>query len=162
MDLETRELADAYRKGNISLGRWEREMRALTKDSHLLNAAAAKGGWDRLTPADYGRVGQAVREQYRHLDGLAGELAAGFQSPDGRFITRAQMYTRSGRTTYETTSRSVARDAEFTEERSILHPADHCESCVAQADLGFQPLGSLLPPGSRQCLSNCKCTLEYR
>lgn len=162
MDTRARSLADQYRRGEISLGAWEREMRELIKNTHLLNAAAAKGGRDMLTQADYGRVGQIVREEYNHLSGFAGEVAAGFQRTDGRFNLRAQMYMRAGRGTYEVTQRSVARDAGHSEEKSLLAPADHCAQCVEQAALSWQPLGTLLPPGSRTCLGNCKCELTYR
>jgi hypothetical protein len=161
-DNMAKSLADQYRKGEISLGRWEREMRTLIKNTHTLNAAAAKGGFDQLTQSDYGRIGRIVRDEYNHLDGFAGELAAGFQRPDGRMNARAMLYTRSGRQTYEVTQRRVARDAGLTEEKSIIAPADHCQQCLDQAALGWQPLGSLVTPGSRTCLSNCRCELIYR
>lgn len=162
LDREARQLADAYRKGDITLGRWEREMRDLVKDSHLLNAAAAKGGWDQLDPADYGRVGRIVRDEYNHLGGFVGEIAAGFQSTDGTMTSRAQLYTRGGRRTYEAVAESVQREAGKLEQRSVLHPADHCEECVRQAALGWQPLGIIIPIGERTCLSNDQCTMEYR
>lgn len=162
LDGEARALADSYRKGEISLGRWEREMRVLVKDTHLLNAAAAKGGWDRLTQADYGRVGRIVRDEYNHLDGFAGELSAGFQKADGTMLSRAQLYTRGGRTTYEAIARAVAQDAGYTEERSALHPADHCDLCVSEAARGWVPIGELIPIGSRTCRGNDRCSADYR
>lgn len=163
-DNEARALADQYRKGEITLGRWEREMRTLVKNTHMLNAAAAKGGWDQLTQSDYGRVGQIVREEYNHLDGFAGELAAGFQRTDGTMNSRAQLYARAGRGTYEKTSRAVAQASGAQLCKSITHPADHCSECLEQEALGWQPIdsGLIVPPGERICRSNCKCTLSYR
>jgi len=161
-DQQARSLADQYRRGELSLGAWEREMRTLVKNTHTLNAAAAKGGFDQLTPADYGRVGRIVRDEYNHLSGFAGEVAAGFQRTDGTMNSRAMLYTRGGRRTYELTQRSVARDTGHSEEKSILAPADHCAQCVEQAALSWQPIGRLVPPGARTCLSNCKCELTYR
>jgi hypothetical protein len=162
LDQDARTLADQYRNGEISLGKWEREMRSLVKDTHILNAAAAKGGWDQLTQADYGRVGQIVRDEYNHLSGFAGELSAGFQRTDGTMLTRAQLYTRGGRRTYESVTGSVAEDAGNVEERSILHPADHCQGCIDEAAKGWQPIGTLTPIGQRTCLGNDRCTMEYR
>ena len=54
-----------------------------------------------------------------------------------------------------------------TECRNVLGPADHCEganSCIEQTAKGWVPIGggAMVPIGSRLCLSNCRCRLEYR
>ena len=47
--------------------------------------------------------------------------------------------------------------------RSLDPQAQHCADCVNWAEMGWQPLGMLPPPGERcQCLFNCRCSLDYR
>jgi hypothetical protein len=53
-----------------------------------------------------------------------------------------------------------ARGAE--EERSILGATDSCEECIEEAEKDWSPIGSLIPVGSRTCLSSCKCVFDYR
>lgn len=150
------------RAGTISVDEWETAMRQVVKDTHLLNMVASRGGWDQMTQADFGRVGQIVRTQYNYLGGFAAEIGAGIQPLDGRVTVRAQMYADMGRATYETDQRVQQRALGASEERSILHPADHCDDCIAEAAKGWQPIGTLIPIGERQCLSNCACTFMYQ
>jgi hypothetical protein len=49
------------------------------------------------------------------------------------------------------------------EERNVLGAADrHCAQCVECSDRGWVVIGTLPQPGSRTCMSNCKCRMEYR
>jgi hypothetical protein len=154
-------LADQLRKGEINLDTWLREMRGTVKAVHLYSTAAAKGGWDQLTKKDFGRVGRILRDQYTYLDRFAADIEAGLPL-DGRFTTRVRMYMQSGRRTYyDAADRLVDEIGGFDRERSVLHPADHCDECVAQAALGWQPRGAMIPIGERICKSNCRCTKEY-
>jgi hypothetical protein len=162
LDRHARSLADAYRRGELTLDQWEIEMRATVKNAHILSTALARGGIDRLTPADYGRIGAVVKREYGYLGTLADQLDIGIQPTDGRFMVRVQMFVRSGRRTFEATRTVEAQTRGFTEERSVLHPADHCIECVDQASIGWGPIGTLLPIGDRECLSNCQCTMDYR
>lgn len=81
---------------------------------------------------------------------------------DGRFVNRAKMYAQAGRHTYEETRRSDMMTAGMTEARSIRHSGDSCYGCKTQAAIGWQPILQLVPIGTRDCLRNCKCTVQYR
>lgn len=161
-----RSLADQLRRGQITSQEWHLRMRETVKATQLFSAAAGKGGWGQLTPADYGLTGAGVREQYGYLDQFATQVRAGLPL-DGRFLARAESYALAGRRTFNEVERDVRLAAGATEVRSVLHPADHCEgpgSCVEQRDLDWQPAASglITAPGTRLCGNRCRCTLEYR
>lgn len=159
----SRDLGILLRDGNISLADWQLQMRAHIKDVHLAAAAAQRGGWQNMTQADFGRVGQRIREQYRYLDNFAKQIADGTQPLDGRFLVRSQMYTDAAVATYDRFETNAFNNAGFDEERSILEPgARHCGECESEAARGWQPLGSIKPIGERTCLTRCRCTKEYR
>jgi hypothetical protein len=154
-------LAESLRDGTVTLDDWIVEMRRAIKEVHLYSAAASRGGWAQMSQADYGRVGQLVREQYGYLENFANEIATGLVL-DGRFLARVALYGSAGRRTFHKTERADMEQRAMDEERSLLNPADHCGECVAEAGKGWQPIGSLIPIGERTCKVNCKCDFEYR
>lgn len=168
------ELSAQLQAGEIDVATWQLGMRRALTDIHLANAAAAKGGWAQLTPADYGRVGQMVKQElggkkaWENAEGKRGGLNQFAQDIedglplDGRFLQRARQYAQAGRHTYEEIRRKDMMDAGMTEARSIRHTRDSCYGCVTQAALGWQPITDVVPIGTRDCLRNCKCTVEYR
>ncbi len=163
--LRVRELSNELRSGSISLDTWAAEMRAAVKDANLFSAAAARGGWAQLTPADLGRVGAAVQKQYAYLDRFVGEIDAGAVRLDGAFLHRAVSYTQSGRPLYEQIVTDAAIAGGYTEERNVLGIADHCTglgSCVGESARGVVAIGALIPIGSRNCRGNCRCYIERR
>lgn len=154
-------LAQELRAGGVDLGTWQAEMRQSIKRVHLWSAAAAKGGWAQMGPADYGRVGQIVRSEYRYLDGFTDAIATGLPL-DGRFLVRAAMYALAGKSTFYTVLRLEKLEAGYTEERNIRHAAESCDDCLAFSALGWVPIGTLPVPGTRQCLRHCMCTMQFR
>lgn len=156
-----RNLTLAMKRGEITVGEWHVAIRAELKAVHLMSSALAKGGFGQMTQADYGRVGQILRGQYGYLANFATDIAGGLPI-DGRALSRVEMYFQSGRRTYHLTLSAVMLEAGFDEERSVLHPADHCDQCVDEAEKEWVPIGELIPIGERTCLSRCHCTMEYR
>lgn len=161
-------LMEDLRAGRISLTRWRLEMRELVKETHLYSAAAARGGWDQLDSSDYGRVGQILSRgpkggfgQYEYLERFADEIATR-GGVEGNDFARARMYAEAGRGTYHTFDQQWHEDNGFDEERSIRHTDDSCVGCVAAEALGWQKIGTIPPIGSRNCLANCRCTMEHR
>lgn len=157
---QIRQLADSLRAGRVSLDGWTLQMREHVKAVQLYSGALAKGGWGELTQADYGRIGQEVRQQYAYLHRLRLEIEAGLPL-DGRFGLRAGLYGEAGRATYHRVERAAMEAQGMTRERSVLTPADHCDTCVAEAARGFVAIGELIPVGQRDCLSRCKCYVVY-
>jgi hypothetical protein len=170
-------LAEQERAGEISVGRFEVEMRDVIKTTQLYSAAAAKGGWAQLTPADLGRVGGFTAQQYAFLDQFVNDLRTGLPR-DGRMIDRATQYAEAGRRVYHEVQRDVRRDAGDQFERNVLHPAEHCGECPGLTgralggtgellpadaqDEGWVPIGSIPAVGQRQCRQRDRCSTEYR
>lgn len=154
-------LSVALRDGKISLGEWQTAMMQQVKDVHLISGAMERGGWAQMTQADFGRVGQAVRGEYEYLRNFAKEIEDGLPL-DGRFVRRAELYGEAGRDTYYEFARVSARRNGYDEESSIRHAKESCSECIEQEGRGYVPIGTLVPIGSRQCLSRCKCSMEYR
>jgi hypothetical protein len=159
---EMRDLGQDLREGEIDIEIWQTQMAEGIKRSHLAYAALAVGGWAQMTQADFGRVGQRIRFQYDRLRRFAGQIASGAQRLDGSILRRVDLYVQATRATFHTFSRLMMSSRGFAEERNVLNPADHCVGCVGETDRGWVALGSLIPIGGRDCLTNCRCSIEYR
>jgi hypothetical protein len=122
-------LAEALRGRQLSVADWEVAMRRHVKNTHLNAIALERGGWANMTPADYGRAGQIIREQYGYLRGFANDIASGKQRLDGTLGVRAKLYTGAGRSTFYASKRANRRP-EVTHVRSIRSARDSCVQCV--------------------------------
>lgn len=154
-------MSEDLRAGRISLSEWSRLMREEIKSQQIAAATIARGGAAQMSPTDYGRVGGAVANQYRYLNRFEKQIAKGLVL-DGRFKARVDLYSEAARTTYETTKRERVEHSGGEEERNILGDAQHCEECEELTAAGWQPIGSMPPPGRRQCGNRCKCRLAFR
>lgn len=155
-------VSENFRAGRLTLAEWQAEMRQEIKRVHLATEAMVRGGWDQLGPSDYGRVGARVKEQYAYLSDFTQQLMDGSIRTDGSFMARARLYAASVRASLHESMTEVVMAAGYTEERNVLHPAEHCAECLDQSAAGYVPLGTLVPIGARQCLGNDKCTMRYR
>lgn len=141
---------------------WALRMAGIATASALVAGAFAVGGWARVGIAQ-ADIEAHLLSELGYLDGFADDLAAGRIPRDGRFVRRAMLYGAAGWGLYMALRGREARRRGYDEERSNLDPgAEHCAGCVAEADKGWQPIGSLVPIGDRQCRSNCRCHLQYR
>lgn len=141
---------------------WALGVAGVVKESALIGGAFAAGGWATVDWV-LGDVEAEIAMQLGYLDAFADGVAEGRVARDGRFVRRAMLYAGLGWAFYQMLRGRVAGRRGYTEERNVLDPsAEHCHGCVAETERGWQPLGTLSPPGDRQCLSNCRCFLEYR
>ena len=157
-----RAVSQQLRDGDISLAEWQTQMMQQIKTTHLASGVMQRGGWQQMTQADFGRVGQIVRREYGFLRALAGDIASGKQKLDGTLARRAALYGQQGRPTSLAFWDSTAAQRGFDEERSVLQPAEHCTECISEDAKGFQPLGQMIPIGSRICRSNDRWLKEFR
>jgi hypothetical protein len=155
------ELTEQFRGRDITLGQWERGMRVELKQIHVYSALMAKGGRAQLTQSDYGVIGRRVRDEYEALRARADAVTTGTQAPDGSLAQRARMYANAGRGTFHVIERRDMERRGYAFERNVLGPTDHCAGCVAETARGAVPIGNLVPVGSRTCLTNCQCRIEY-
>lgn len=142
---------------------WALGMAGIVKSTALVGAAFAVGGWAQMAGPVMAEVETAVSSELGYLDAFADDVAAGRVPRDGRFVRRAMLYAAAGWGLYQILRGRVAGWRGFHEEANVLNPgAEHCGGCVAETDKGWQPIGTLLPIGDRQCRSNCRCHLQYR
>lgn len=160
---DLRALTERLQAGSITLADWQAQMAAQIKLLHTGAAAFGRGGWQQMSPSDWGWTGQRLRTQYGYLRNFAQDVAMGKQPLDGRVVARAAMYAQAARSTQRAMQRRMAQGIGMVQERNQLGAADrHCSQCVDIASRGWVPIGSLPPIGSRICRSMCKCTMIYR
>lgn len=154
-------LSERLRTRKISVDEWQMGMRQAVKETQLYGAASARGGWAQMSPADYGAVGRRVKDQYAYLDRFAADIRDGLPL-DGQFLSRARLYGSASRAAFETVQRDEMALRGMTEERNLLHPAEHCELCITETERGWVQIGDLIPIGERTCGVADHCTTEYR
>lgn len=130
--------ADVF-AGNISIEEWQAAVALELKNAALAQAAFANGGFANMTQADFGRVGQMLREQYGFLNNFAQGVADG-SITEGQAGVRIGMYSDSTEAAYWDAWRANQGGGE---------------------DLSNLPLLTQSPrDGNQQCLTNCRCTLD--
>jgi hypothetical protein len=91
------------------------------------------------------------------------ELPGGMTAP--QLIARAESYGDAPWTAAQQVERvKMIRGRQYVEERRVhgLLIDDLCETCRHQRDLGWQPIGTLLPIGASECTHSCHCNFQYR
>ena len=159
MNALTQQLID----NQISLSSWQASMMTEIKNTHVASSALANGGWAQMSQSDWGFVGSEIKAQYQYLANYANEIANGTQALDGRALVRSDLYADASNGTYwEMTSRGYMQDG-FDEGRRVLESgADHCDDCLEYANEGWQPIDDIPEIGNSQCLTRCRCEIEYR
>lgn len=167
---EAEGLVKFLNEGTLGLLEWQRLMQVIVKDTQIYAGAVAAGGYNNVGPEELTEIIASVGEQYQFLadwtsqlyDRLSNADEAAKQETEKAMMARARMYPSASRGLFDKVYRRGQKRRGYDEERSILHPAEHCNQCVAEAQLGWVPIGEVTPIGQRTCLSNCKCTIEYR
>lgn len=159
-------LSQQFRSGAIDGRTFQAESMRLIKQTHLAAGAMEKGGWANMTSADFGRVGQIVRQEYAYFNNLISQIENGTQRLDGTLDNRMRLYGQAGRGTYHKFEREDRATQGYDEVKRILHGRDNCRAgirpgCVEEAARGFVLLADLVQIGDTVCLSNCKCSLVY-
>lgn len=149
-------------RGVVTVAEWQTAVAVELRRMHTQAAALGRGGWQQMTPRDWGHVGRALRDEYAYLRGFAEALASGTLS-EAQINARVSQYVNGIWSRYWRGETSAMQGAGMTEERRILTPAEHCKDCEGYAAQGWQPLGSLPEPGEGSvCGHNCRCIKVYR
>lgn len=157
-----RALTQGLIDGGVSLADWQLQMMAMIKTGHLTGTSLAVGGWTQMDASDFGWTGQRIRSQYAYLRGFAADIAAGRQQLNGAALARVELYAHAARSTHRAAQQRMAKERGMEMERNQLGAADHCPGCLGETARGWQPIGTLIPCGSRQCLARCHCSLTYK
>ncbi|MCB0039470.1 MAG: hypothetical protein KDI56_02075 [Xanthomonadales bacterium] len=130
---ETDRLAQRLFDREITIQVWTLEMRRLIKNSFIAQYAAAVGGTQNMTAADYGRIGAMLSSQntgqYWYLQRFAEAIAEGRLS-EAQIRARAALYMGASVQAFER-----GKAASFGDLRLPALPGD----------------------GSTICLTNCRC-----
>lgn len=161
--------------GTIDINEWLATMMGLSKRAHLVGAASQRGGWAQMTQADFGRVGQIVKQEYEYLRTFAEQIASGQQPLDGNLARRAQLYMQAGRDTFYTFQRLEMRGKGYMGVTSVRNATDSCADCLALDGIEYtwdegqrQYVNSSAaitvykPIGRRICNKSCKCNEKYK
>lgn len=112
-------LATDLKAGTLDAAGWERSMRALAKSVHVDMALLGRGGRPQMMPADWGRVGAALKSQYRYLGAFADQAG---ELTEAQVAARAGMYVAAATNTYERASAAAAGVPDLP-----AYPGDDCE-----------------------------------
>lgn len=82
------------------LVKWMQDMREIVKTATIDEYILGRGGRWQMTPSDWGRTGQMIREQYQYIQRFAGDILDGKLTP-AQMLARAQMYGQCGTEAYE-------------------------------------------------------------
>lgn len=156
-------LSTQLQEGTLSLTGWQEAMAAEMKPLHVGAAAMGRGGWQQMTPADWGWTGHELRNQYAYLRNFAHDIATGKQPLDGRLLNRTRLYAEAARGTHREMQRRIAQQSGRTQEMNQLGAADrHCAQCQGCTAQGWVPIGTLPRVGGRSCGTNCHCSILTR
>jgi hypothetical protein len=149
--------------GNITLDQWEGSVREAIKAAHIQAAIIGHGGRNGMGSAEYGRVGQRLREEYRYLQSFARDLLEQ-RSSRAAALARIGLYASSVRASYWEGVSIRNEKQGLSLMRRILDPqAQHCQDCLDYAARGLVPIGSVPLPGQRcACRARCRCRVEYK
>jgi len=155
-------LSDRLAEGRLSIPEWQARMRREIKDLHKAQYIIGRGGRDKMTPSDWGRLGADLRwTHYDALDNFALQIADG-DLTEAQIRARARLYANSSNKQYWRGTTTAKIQAGYTMERRVLNPAEHCGDCRDYEAMGKQPIGTLPEPGEQSvCGPNCKCSKEY-
>ena len=153
---------DRFLQGKIQLQTWQRRVAYELKQGHIVNFTVGKGGRAQMTFSDWGKLGNALKNQYRYLNNFAQAIKNG-QLTAGQIKYRVGLYSQSVRSSYFSGLTATKAASGYTLERRRTTASDPCDRCVDVETWGWQPIGTVPDPGT-DCkgLTNCRCFKEYK
>lgn len=149
-------------EGSITLDQWQSSVRELIKTAHIQAAIVGYGGRKNMGSAEFGRIGQKLRQEYKFLQGFARDmLEQRISAPMA--LARIGLYARSVRSSYWEGTAMRQQEQGYSLMRRVLDAqAQHCQSCVDYAARGIVPMGTVPMPGIRcECRSRCRCSVLF-
>lgn len=160
-----RQLASRFANKEITLVQFEALGAEIWASAHTQAAEIWVGGGRDLTQGQTSTLARALEREAGFWRRMIADLRSGTIKPSS-IIGRSGMYGHGARATYYQIAQESAGQANAVSERNVLSPGDNCESssrpgCIEVTAMGIVPLGELPPIGSRTCLTNDRCRIEY-
>jgi len=150
-------LALAAQRGDLTGRQFYELARREIKQATNASTALGRGGWDRVTQADYGRTGAQLKKEYARLGDFAGALERGEVS-ELQAASRARLYSDSSFKRYWEIDRDGKIQRGEKHERWIVVRDDRtCQQCLGLAAQGCVEVGVLPLPGVHL---GCRCRIE--
>ena len=162
LDSELRRFTRMLADGAITLDQWQGSVREAIKAAHLQAAIIGHGGRSGMGAAEYGRIGQRLRQEYAYLQGFALDLLEQ-RSSAPMALARISLYAQSVRGSFWEGASIRKEQQGFGLMRRVLDPgAQHCQDCLDYSARGIVPIGSVPLPGQRcACRARCRCSVKY-
>jgi hypothetical protein len=166
---EAKRYAELLDVGTITPAEFEAAMRQLLKSSHIVAASVGRGGRERMTPSDWGRVGNKLAWQYKYLKKFSRKIAADIISGPAS-SNRVQMYASALHVTYyqsvyqemqDFPDKPKGKDGKELLVKRVLNAKESCDDCVAYANEGWMRLDEMPELGTLECGDFCKCDLIF-
>lgn len=143
----------------ITLAQWQAASASVLKDAHLSASAAARG-ISGMGSTEFGRVGGALADEYRFLNGFAVDISNGTVS-EAQALARINQYANASKQAYwrEYKQMTARNEVVWWE----LNPGESCNGCKSLAAGSPYKAGDLstVPgAGSTECRGGCNCTLR--
>lgn len=148
-------LTERLRNGEISVDEWQSDFKDHLRAGHTLAGSIAGGGKNQMSGADWLAVARETKAQYRYLNQFAFDVANGLPLNLGR----VKMYAKAIRHTFQNMERRRFVEAQYAWAIWIVTPGENCAGCLQAA--GKYSIESTPKLGSHECLTNCRCLIEY-
>lgn len=157
---KAKHLGERYERGELSLTEFHIEMRELLKSGHVAAASIGKGGWRRMTLADWGTVGAKLKSEYGFLSRFVQKLEKGKVD---KIITpnRAKRYADGVVMSYHKTMRQEHSETGGIKVRLVTNSREGCQECAADESRGWVDPSDMAELGTRICQNFCKCDLIF-
>lgn len=154
-----RNLAQQFNDKKIDLPTWYTQSEAIIRRSLIASGQIGAGGKAQMDTSLNGSLGARVRFHLDKFRAFGLEIEQGKVSA-GELLNRASMYGDATVNAFEAVRQAAMVQAGFTEAKNILSDAQHCTQCPGI--VGWIKIEDYIPPGSRICMSRCRCGTEYR
>lgn len=139
---------------------WFIKSRGELRAMHTALAMIAQGGRHQMTPKAWGRVGQMIKSEMEYLRQFERDVSKGVVS-DAELLARVVNYGEAGYKVYSNMVKQREAEAGMYARRVLDDPDKSCDDCKAAASEEFVPAHEVKEIGDSQCLSLCRCDVEY-
>ncbi len=145
--------------GDINLARWQVAVASELKDAHLAQAMFGAGGRANMGFAEFGRVGQTLREQYSYLDKFAADIAAGRVS-EAMALSRVAHYGDSSKASYWNEFIARSDGLLYWDDVPDKNECGVCPQIAAGSPYTKETIPSSPGDGKTPCKGRCRCRVR--